>query len=244
MKLILGDCLEEMDKLIDEGVVVDLIVTDPPYGTTRNKWDSVIPLDEMWLRIKKLIKPNGAVILFGQDKFTARVMLSNEECHRYNLIWKKGDRTSGFLNANKMPLRNHEDIMVFYNQLPTYNPQYKDGAASHDRGYAYLYKENTNNNYGLFKPIEDTRKEKTKKFPKSVIDFDRPHPPIHPTQKPVELMEWLIKTYSNEGETVMDFTMGSGTTGIACRKLNRDFIGIEIDEEYFNIAKGRINAVI
>ena len=243
MQLINDDCLKAMNKLIEEGIVFDACITDPPYGTTHNKWDSPIPLNEMWEKLHKLIKPNGAIVLFGQDKFTAKVMLSNEKEHRYNLIWKKGERTSGFLNAKRMPLRNHEDIMVFYQKLPVYHPQFTEGQPLHGKGNSYLTKECTNNNYGKFNQLEAYRKGSTQKFPKSIINFDRPHPPIHPTQRPVELMEWLIKTYTNEGDLILDFTMGIGTTGIACAKTNRDFVGIELNKEYFSIAEQKIRGI-
>lgn len=235
-----GDCIEIMQKLIDKGRKVDAVITDPPYGKTHNKWDSVIPLPDMWDKIHGLIKPNGAIILFGQDKFSAKLMLSNEKEHRYNLIWKKGERTSGFLNAKRMPLRNHEDIMVFYQKLPVYNPQFTEGQPLHGKGNAYLTKECTNNNYGKFDQLDDVRKGSTQKYPKSILTFDRPHPPIHPTQKPVDLLEYLIKTYTNEGDIVLDFTMGSGSTGVACMKTNRKFIGIELEEKYFIMSRERI----
>lgn len=234
--IIHGDCIEVMSKLKRP---FDACITDPPYGTTRNKWDSVIPFEDMWSSVYSCVKADGAICLFGQDKFTAKCMLSSE-FHRYNLVWKKGNRTSGFLNANRMPLRNHEDIMVFYKKLPTYNPQMTEGSPLHGKGVTYKTKCNTNNNYGEFQQLDDVRKGATQKYPKSVIDFDRPHPPIHPTQKPVELIEYLIKTYTNEGERVLDFTCGSGTTLIAGLNTGRKVVGIEMDEKYCEIAKQRV----
>ena len=239
-KLFLGDCLEVMPQLISKNLKVDAIITDPPYEKTHNKWDSLIPIDEMWVNLKSLIKDNGAIILFGQDKYTAKVMLSNEKEHRYNLIWNKGNRGSGHLNANRMPLRNHEDIMVFYKKLPTYNPQFTEGEPLHGKGTKFKTSFYNNNTYGKCEQSTDYRKGETKKYPKSILSFNKPHPAIHPTQKSIELMEWLIKTYTNEDEVVLDFTMGSGTTGVACMNLNRKFIGIEKEEKYFNIAKERI----
>lgn len=235
-----GDCLELMKEIPDGSI--DMVLADLPYGTTRNKWDSVIPLDLLWKQYKRICKPKAAIVLFGQDKFTAKVMLSNEKWHRYNLIWKKGDRVSGFLNARRMPLRNHEDIMVFYKSLPTYNPIFSNGIPLHSMGKKYVDPlTQKNNNYGKFyKGVEqDKRAGGTQKFPKSVLNFERPHPPIHPTQKPVPLLEYLIRTYTNDGELVLDNTMGIGSTGKACLNTCRNFIGIENDPKYFEIAKTR-----
>ena len=200
---------------------------------TKNKWDSIIDLDELWKQYKRIIKDNGAIVLFGQDKFSAKLMLSNEKMHRYNLIWKKGERTSGFLNSKRQPLRNHEDILLFYKKQPTYNPQMVLGEKSHSRGTKGKL---INNNYGKydFKPGETENGDW--KYPKSILNFNRPQPPIHPTQKPVELYEWLIKTYSNEGELVLDNTMGIGTTCIAAKNTKRNYIGIDSNEEYYNKA--------
>jgi site-specific DNA-methyltransferase (adenine-specific) len=240
IELWIGDCLDLMDNILDKSI--DMILADLPYGTTRNKWDSVIDLGLLWKHYKRIIKEKGAIILFGQDKFSAKLMLSNERWHRYNLIWKKGERTSGFLNSKRMPLRNHEDVLVFYKSLPTYNPQFTDGKPLHGKGKLYKEKQGVNNNYGFFdSTIDDTRKGSTKKYPKSILNFERPHPPIHPTQKPVDLLEWLIKTYSNERELVLDNTMGVGSTGVAAKNTNRKFIGIEKEKKYFDIAVDRIN---
>jgi len=202
---------------------------------TKNNWDSVIDLDRLWEQYKRIIKDNGAIVLFGQSKFSAKLMLSNERMHRYNLIWKKGERTSGFLNSKRQPLRNHEDILVFYKKQPTYNPQFSYGKPLHGKGVKYLNEQGVNNNYGKYDTtIPETRKGTTQKYPKSVLNFEKPHPSIHPTQKPVKLCEWLIKTYTNENEIVMDNTMGVGTTCMAAKNTNRRFIGIEQDEEYYN----------
>lgn len=233
-----GDCLELMQHIPDKSI--DMILADLPrlYGKTKNKWDSAIPLDSLWGAYERIIKDKGAIVLFGQDTFTAKVMLSNEKLHRYNLIWDKV-LPSGFLNANRMPLRSHEDIMVFYKKLPTYNPQKTLGDKNHSRGKP---KKNQNNNYGEFDFVDNAESLGDLKPPKSVIKFEKLHPPksIHPTQKPIALLEWLIKTYTNEGDTVLDNVMGSGTTGVACKNLNRNFIGMELDEIYFNVAKVRI----
>ena len=234
-----GDCLQLMDNIADKSI--DMILCDLPYGvTTKNKWDSVIPFKLLWEQYERIIKDNGAIVLFGQDKFTAECMLSNRKLHRYNLIWKKV-LPSGFLNANRMPLREHEDIMVFYKKLPTYNPQKVKGNPCHTRGVVSKTNEvqKKNDNYGDFKCVET---EGDMKFPTSVLEFSKPHPSIsvHPTQKPVELLEWLIKTYTNEGETVLDNCMGSGSTGVAAVNTNRKFIGIELELQYFEIAKSRM----
>ena len=230
------DCLEGMKRIPDKSV--DLILCDLPYGKTKNKWDSTIPLDRLWESYERIIKDKGAIILFGQDTFTAKVMLSNEKLHRYNLIRDKV-LTSGFLNANRMPLRSHEDIMVFYKKLPTYNPQKTLGNKNHSKGTP---KKNQNNNYGEFDFVDNAESLGDLKHPKSILTFEKPHPSksIHPTQKPIALMEWLIKTYTNEGDIVLDNCMGSGTTAIACVNTNRKFIGFELDKDYFDIANERI----
>ena len=234
-----GDCLEVMDMLIESGIKVDAIITDIPYQKTKNIWDSIIPFDAMWNRLNKLIKPNGVIVLFGMGSFTAKLILSNEKDHRYNLIWNK-KLPSGFLNANRMPLPVHEDIIVFYKKSPTYNPQKFVGKPNNSKGN--LNKKNKNNNYGDFKMVDNSSKDDNLKFPRSILEFQKSHPSksVHPTMKPVKLMEYLIKTYTNEGKIVLDFTMGSETTGVACKNTNRKFIGIELDEKYFNIAKDRI----
>ena len=221
---------------------IDMILCDLPYGvTTKNKWDNVIPFEPLWKEYMRIIKEHGTIVLFGQDKFTAECMLSNKKMHRYNLIWDKV-LTSGFLNANRMPLREHEDIMVFYSKLPTYNPQKVKGNPCHSRGKIVGSLNDAhvqNNNYHDFKCVNT---EGNMKYPTSILRFPKPHPSksVHPTQKPVELLEYLIKTYTNPGDLVLDNCMGSGSTGVACVKTGRDFIGIEIDNKYFEIAKGRI----
>lgn len=234
--LILGDCLEAMSYISDNSI--DMILCDLPYGVTKNKWDSIIDMEELWNSYERIIKKNGAIVLFGQDKFSAKLMMSNEKMHKYNLVWDKGNRGSGFLNAKRMPLRNHEDILVFYKSQPTYNPQFTEGQPLHGMGTKYKNSENTNNNYGHFdkaKSIE--RKGETKKYPKSILRFDRPHPPIHPTQKPVKLCEYLIKTFTNEGDLVLDNCAGSGTTGIAAKNTNRNWILIEKDSKYYQMCQ-------
>lgn len=231
-EIYLGDCLEIMELIPDK--FIDMVLCDLPYGVTQNKHDSLIDLDKLWKQYNRIVKDNGVIVLFGQDKFTAKVMLSNEKNHKYNLIWKKGERTSGFLNAKKQPLRNHEDIMIFYRKQCTYNPQMILGEKAHSRGTKGKL---INNNYGEYNFMPGETSNGEWKYPKSILNFDRPHPPIHPTQKPVKLCEWLIKTYSNDGDIILDNTMGIGTTCIAAKNTGRNFIGIELNEEYFNIAK-------
>lgn len=236
-KIYLEDCLVGMKSIDDKSI--DCIICDLPYGQTKNELDVVIPFEPLWAEYKRIIKDHGAILLFAQGMFTAKLMLSNEKMWRYNLIWKKGGRTSGFLNAKRMPMRNHEDICVFYKKLPTYNPQMRQGQPLHGKGRG-VHKF-TNNNYGNFHETEDTRAGSTEKYPISVLNFERPHPPIHPTQKPVELVEYLIKTYTNEGDLVLDNCIGSGTTAVAALRTNRKFIGFETSPEYIAIANNRIN---
>lgn len=232
--LINDDCLNAM-KFIPDGSV-DAIICDPPYQKTQNKWDSVIPFDLMWEQLNRVIKPNGAVILFGQNSFSFKLGLSNEKMFRHTLVWEK-TKSGGFLNANRMPLQAHEDILVFYKKLPTYNPQF-------EAGKPYTKKAVTNGdggNYGKFDRVGKVSVNEGVRFPRSVIKMSNDnHGSLHPTQKPVDLMEYLIKTYTNEGETVLDFAAGSFTTGVACVNTGRNFIGIERDEKYFKIAQERI----
>ena len=244
VELIHGDCLVEMKNIPDKSI--DMILCDLPYevlnkGNKNASWDRLLPFDQLWEQYNRIIKDNGAIILFAQGMFTAQLMMSNPNMWRYNLIWDK-ILTSGFLNAKRMPLRSHEDILVFYKSLPTYNPQMTIGEPLHSKGISYKNKELTNNCYGDMIGADDLRKGSTEKYPKSIVRFQKPHPScaVHPTQKSEELCEYLIKTYTNEGETVLDNCMGSGTTGVAAIKTNRNFIGIELDDGYFNIAEERI----
>lgn len=217
---------------------VDLVLTDLPYGVTQNKWDSVIPLDFLWGDWFRIGKERCPFVLFGQDKFSAKLMLSQVKYHKYNLIWNKVI-TSGFLNANRMPLRSHEDICVFYRKSPTYNPQKVKGKKSHSKGR--LHKKYENNGYGDFNPIDTTEELGDMKHPKSILTFEKPHPSVskHPTEKPVPLLEWIILSYTNEGDTVLDSTAGSGPIVEACLNTGRNCIAIEQEEKYFNIMKQR-----
>lgn len=244
LKLTHGDCLLEMSNIPDKSV--DMILTDLPYGALNRgnrsaRWDRQLPLDKVWAHYERIIKDNGAIVLFGQGRFTAQLMQSNTELWRYNLVWDKV-LVGGFLNAKRMPLRSHEDILVFYRKAPTYNPQMSEGKPLHGKGKSYKEKRLTNNCYGSIHATDDTRKGSTAKFPTSILRFAKPHPSmaVHPTEKPVALLEWLIKTFTNEGETVLDSCMGSGSTGVACKNTKRNFIGIESDERYFQIALKRM----
>lgn len=235
------DCIEGMKKIDDKSI--DCIICDLPYEVLNKsnenaKWDVVIPFDKLWEQYNRIIKDNGAILLFGQGMFTAQLMMSNSSMWRYNLIWKKGNRSTGFLNAKRMPLRNHEDIVVFYKKLPTYNPQKVIGAKNHSRGNV---KKQKNQCYGKFDASVTQDDFSGMKYPTSIIDVEKEHcKTFHPTQKPVELISYLIKTYTNEGDLVLDNCMGSGTTAIACIKENRNFIGFETNEEYFDKANKRI----
>ena len=239
IKLLHGDCLEQMDKLIERSVRVDMILTDPPYGTTACKWDSVIPFEPMWERINKLIKPNGAIVLTAQQPFTSALIMSNPKLYRYNWVWDKVISTN-FMNAKKMPLKGFEDVCVFYKKLPTYNPQMTEGKPFTDKRNNVLKERVSKEIYGTM-PLPMEQKNEGTRYPRGFIKISaRNNKPIHPTQKPTALMEYLIKTYTNENETVLDFTMGSGSTGVACKNTGRNFIGIELDDKYFEIAKKRI----
>ena len=240
------DCLEGM-KAIPSGSI-DAVICDLPYGVLNSEseggsWDAVIPFEPLWEQYRRICKPTAAIVLFAQGMFTADLMHSNPKMWRYNLIWKKGDRSSGFLNANRMPLRNHEDICVFYDKLPTYNPQMRTGFPNHTRGHGGGKLKN--GCYGKFDPWGRSEVITTEKFPLSVIDIDKEHDvnkQFHPTQKPVSLLRYLVMTYTNEGDTVLDNCMGSGTTAIACIKEKRHFVGFELNKEYYEKAVKRIEA--
>ena len=239
VELLQGDCLKLMKNIPDGSI--DLILCDLPYGKTQNELDKPLPFQPLWEHYKRIIKQNGCICLFCQGSFYVDLINSNRKMFRYDIVWDK-QLTSGFLNANRMPLRKHEQIAVFYKKLPTYNPQFTNGKPLHSKGLAYKNKKHKNQNYGVFNTIEDVRKGSTEKYPTSILSFAKPHPSatIHRTQKPVALLEYLVKTYTNKGDTVLDNCMGSGSTGVACVNTNRNFIGMEVDENYFNIAKNRI----
>jgi site-specific DNA-methyltransferase (adenine-specific) len=228
-----GDCLERM-KEIPSGSV-DMILTDPPYGTTACKWDSIIPLEPMWEQLKRIIKPNGAIVMTASQPFTAALVMSNPKMFRCEWVWDKVT-ASGFQIAKHTPMKRHESILVFSKSKVNYIP-IMEKMEKPDSYKCYTKSESS--------PLAKNDGEKrfrTHKYPKTIITVSNANKKggLHPTQKPVALMEYLIKTYTNEGETVLDFTMGSGTTGVACVNLNRNFIGIELDEGYFKIAEERI----
>jgi len=229
IQLIQGDCLTEMQKI--KSGSVDAIITDPPYGTTACKWDSVIDFDLMWEQLNRIIKPNGAIVLFGSEPFSSALRMSNIKNYKYDWKWNKVIPTN-FLNAKRQPMRLFEDIMVF-NTKAYYPIMLKRDKPI--KGYAT--KSSTNSDIKL----DETTRVYTHKYPTNKIVLKKLKGGIHPTQKPVALMEYLIKTYTNENETVLDFTMGSGSTGVAAKNLNRSFIGIEQDPNYFKIAEERIN---
>jgi site-specific DNA-methyltransferase (adenine-specific) len=234
-----GDCLEVMKEIPSKSI--DMILCDLPYGVTQNKKDIVLPFDKLWKQYNRIIKDNGCIALFGQGLFFIDLVNSNRKMYRYDLVWDKV-LTSGFLNAKRMPLRQHEQIAIFYKKKPTYNPQFTIGKPLHSKGTVYKTAVMKNNNYGKFNVTEDLRVGSTEKYPTSIVRFSKPHPSIakHPTEKSVELLKWLIKTYTNETELVLDNCMGSGSTGVACINTNRNFIGIELNENYFSVAKQRI----
>lgn len=238
-KLYQGDCLEVMDMLIEQGIKVDAIITDPPYGTTACKWDSVIPFDAMWGGLKQLRKDDSYILLFGSEPFSSMLRVSNIKEFKYDWIWDKV-RPSGFQIAKYVPMKRHEIVSVFSNGRPNWNPQ-KEVRDKPVKGRVSSKSESSPLKYS-----DGITREYTEKNPQSIIVFTKGSDGkyVHPTQKPVALLEYLIKTYTNEGDTVLDFTMGSGSTGVACVNTNRKFIGIELDEIYFNISKERIEKAI
>ncbi|WP_288773774.1 site-specific DNA-methyltransferase [uncultured Psychrobacter sp.] len=234
-KLWHGDCLELMKDIPDGSV--DLILTDPPYGTTQCKWDSVINLNLMWQELKRVARPNAAIVMTAVQPFTTTLISSNIKMFKYDWVYCKTQATN-FLNAKKQPLRNHESVLVFYRKQPTYNPQMTNGKpySITDGKKSQSVSGDADITNGGHRTVSDG-----KRYPLSVMSKITSETGLHPTQKPVALMEYLIKTYTHEGDTVLDFTMGSGSTGVACAKTNRGFIGIELDRDYYDIAVNRIN---
>ena len=240
--LLLGDCLDLLGDV--EPHSIDMVLADPPYGTTACKWDSVIPLEPMWEHLLRVTKPNGAIVMTASQPFTTALISSNMQMFKYDMCWVKNKKT-GFLNAKKQPLRAKEDVVVFYHRQPTYNPQMSTG---HKPVNSYT------KHTGDGKTMGRTKKGisgggSTERYPTNVLaisvvnqDGSSPEGRGHPTQKPVALMEYLIKTYTREGDTILDFAMGSGTTGVAARNLGRNFVGIEKDAEHFATAQGRLLA--
>ena len=239
-----ADCLEILPTIKDKSI--DLILTDPPYGTTACKWDSIIPLEPMWKELKRIIKDNRAIVLFGSEPYSSYLRTSNIDWFKYDWIWEK-PRGANFLNYKYQPSKNYEVVSVFSegatsfvknNSNCPYNPQMTKGKAYNIRqgkGGEAIVREGSRTGKNIITKNEGTR------YPNAIQKFNFDVDKLHPTQKPVALLEYLIKTYTNENDTVLDFTMGSGSTGVACKHLNRKFIGIEKDEKYFKIAKERIN---
>ena len=244
MLLVNGDCLEEMKKLPNDSI--DLILADLPYGSTKCKWDIVLPFEELWNEYKRLIKDTGAIVLFGKEPFSSMLRVSNLDMYKYDWIWVK-DTKSNFMQANHQPLNNVELISVFGKGyvreikdkvMMTYNPQFSDGKEyklPKESKTTDLFGENHKN--GVYKHYE---RDTCKRYPYNIIQFNMDKPKVHPTQKPIDLLEYLIKTYTNEGARVLDNCMGSGSTGVACKNLARDFVGIEKEKKYFDIAEERI----
>ena len=259
-----ADCLIAMKYIKDKSI--DMILCDLPFGVTSHKEDIPIPFEPLWKEYERIIKDNGAIILFAQGLFYVDLVNSNRKLFKYDLIWDK-KLTTGFLNAKRMPLRVHEQIAVFskanltmelkdrtipvktheqlaifYKKLPTYNPQFTEGIPLHSKGNSYKDKEHKNENYGKFNMTEDNRKGSTQKYPKSIISYQKPHPSsaLHRTEKSIDCLEYLIKTYSNENDTILDNTMGSGSCLKAALNTNRKFIGIELNKDYFNVCIDRL----
>jgi DNA modification methylase len=235
MKIVHGCCMEEIKNIPSKSI--DAIICDLPYGVTRNKWDSVLPMSILWSQYKRVIKDNGIIILFAQGLFSANLMLSNKEMYRYSLVWEKTTPT-GFLNANRQPLRSHEDILIFYKKQPTYNPIKTTG---HKRKISSS-KAVTGNNTANYGAHGAKAYDSTERFPKSVLKFatDKQKEAFHPTQKPVALLEYLIKAFTNEGDLILDNTAGSGTTGVAAQNTNRKCILIEKEKKYIDIINKRL----
>ena len=242
IKLLHGDCLELMKDIPDKSI--DMILADLPYGTTACKWDEIIPFEPLWEQYERVIKDNGAIILFGSEPFSSALRMSNIKSYKYDWIWKK-NKPQGFLNAKKMPLKDYENISVFAKSTTIYNPQ---GLIKIDKVIKNGGTKNTTSNKANGDKTSANNaiknefyKQENTNYPRQVIEFKNSgSKQVHPTQKPVPLLEYLIKTYTNEGETVLDNCMGSGSTGVACKNTGRNFIGIELDDKYFDIAKERI----
>ena len=238
IELLQGDCLELMKDIPDGSI--DMILADLPYGTTACKWDTIIPFDLLWKQYERIVKDNGAIVLTASQPFTSALVMSNPKLFRYEVVWKK-ERPTNFMMAKKQIMKYHENILIFYKKQPKFHPQMRKRKEENKR---------KNKPRGLENQVwdvEDTGRYKNRVlsgtndyiYPNSILEFNMERG-LHPTQKPVPLFEYLIKTYTNEGETVLDNVMGSGTTGVACKNLKRNFIGMELDEDYFNMAKERI----
>lgn len=232
--IVCGDCMSEMKKLQDKSI--DMILCDLPYGMTKNHWDVVIPFDSLWTEYSRVIKDSGAIVLFGSQPFTSLMITSNMKMFRYCLVWEK-NKFSDFLNSKRKPMKTNEDIAVFYKKQPTYNPQY--WFSTPYTRWNTQSAVDKQSNYGAHKEnfVESTD---GRRLPTTVLKFNRVERPAHPTEKPVDMLEWLLRTYTNEGELVLDNCMGAGSTGVACKNTKRKFMGMELDQTYYNIAKGRL----
>jgi site-specific DNA-methyltransferase (adenine-specific)/modification methylase len=241
-KIYLGDCLEVMKDINDKSI--DMILCDLPYGTTACKWDIIIPFEPLWEQYKRIIKDNGVVVLTASQPFTSLLIMSNLKLYRYNLVWEKS-KASNFLHARKQPLLAHEDICIFYKKQPTYNPQMTNGKPySGEKRAGKLGSFSESNALGVPNPLFRRGSSDGKRFPRSVIYFktaESEGKQFHPTQKPVALGEYLIKTYTNEGDAVLDNCCGSASFCLAAKNLNRQFIGIEKDKDYYEIACKRVS---
>lgn len=248
MKLFNDDCLKVLPTIPDKSI--DLILTDPPYGTTACSWDSIIPFDLMWNELNRIIKDNKAIVLFGAEPFSSNLRMSNIKNYKYDWIWEK-DNGTNFASVKYQPFRVSENIIIFGKfpitytpkNIKCYNPQMTDGKpyktiSGKQKNESAIIRKGSRENMSNYKTINSGER-----YPRNIIKFNRDKNKIHPTQKPVALLEYLIKTYTNENDTVLDFTMGSGSTGVACKNTNRNFIGIELDQNYFNIAKNRIETI-
>lgn len=236
-EIICGDCLEVMKWLPDKSV--DMVLCDLPYGTTQNKWDSVIPFDRLWEQYRRTIKDSTAILLTCQGLFTANLIITGRDLYRYSLVWEK-TKAGGFLNAKRMPLQAHEDILIFYKSLPTYNPQMEIGKPYTKKAVT----DGDGRNYGKFSRAGTVAVNNGERYPRSVIKMANDnHGSLHPTQKPIALWEYLIRTYTNPGDTVLDNCCGSGTTGVACYNTGRNSIQIDISQEYCDIARKRLAEV-
>lgn len=236
LKLVHGDCLDEMERIPDGSI--DLVLADPPYGVTACQWDSIIPLEPMWRQLKRVTKPNAAIVMTARQPFTTTLISSNMKMFKYCWVWDKKQGT-GFLNARKQPLKNCEDVVVFYSKQCTYHPIMRSGY----KPYVHRGSRTHTDNYG--KHEKTTSSSLGERYPVQLLHFPhdqkREHRGHHPTQKPVALMKYLIKTYTHEGATVLDFAMGSGTTGVACKALQRGFIGIELEKSFYDLAVERVS---
>ena len=239
IQLYFGDCLELMKKIPDKAI--DMILTDPPYGRTCAKWDNIIEFDKLWEQYERIIKENGAIVLFAQSPFDKLLACSNLKLFRYEWIWQKTQAT-GHLNANRMPLKAHENILVFYKKLPVYHPQKTLGHPPSHKSSCSIEKQNQTTLYQKVNQVHHYEGGSTERYPRDVICFssDKQTCYLHPTQKPVALCEYLIKTYTDKNDVVLDSCMGSGTTGVACITTQRKFIGMEKDEQFFSVARNRI----